>query len=147
VLFAKTCAAAAAGTIFGVTGGLVTTAAGLASVSGPVALGVGTLAGHIGGAAVGAGMLAVAGACLGSLVRGQLGAVMGVLIWSVILEPVVGGNFTSVRPYLPYTAATTLGGAKVTSAFFGAGQLAPGPDASSSPSPMHSARQLRPPHL
>ena len=133
VLAAKACAAAIAGAIFGITGGLVTTTAGLlfaaAAGGGHVALGPGTLAGHIAGAAAGAGLLAMAGVVLGSLVRGQLGAVIGVFVWAVILEPVVGGFFTSIRPYLPYTAATTLGGAKLTSAFFGAGTTAPGPGA------------------
>lgn len=132
VLLAKTCAAVVAGTVFGIVGGLVTTAVGLVSATArgaPVALSAGTLTGHIAGAAAGAGLLAAAGAGLGSLVRNQLAAVMGMLVWAVILEPVVGGFFTSVRPYLPYTAATTLGGAKLTAAFFGAGQLAPGPGA------------------
>ena len=129
VMIAKACAAAVAGTLFGVAGGVVTTVVGLVSAGGTIALGAGTLAGHIGGAAVAAGLLAAAGACLGSPVRGQLGAGMGVLIWSVIVEPFLGGLFTAARPYLPYTAANTLGGAKVTSAFFGAGQLAPGPGA------------------
>lgn len=132
VLVAKACAAAIAGAIFGIIGGLVTTAAGLlfaAAGGGHVALGPGTLAGHIAGAAAGAGLLAMAGVGLGSLVRGQLGAVIGVFVWAVILEPVMGGFFTSIRPYLPYTAATTLAGAKLTSAFFGAGTTAPGPGA------------------
>lgn len=132
VLLAKACAAAAAGAVFGATGGLVTTAAGLllaAAGGGHVALGAATLAGHIAGAATGAGLLAAAGAGPGSLVRGQLGAVTGVFAWALILEPVAGGFFPSVRPYLPYTAATTLGGANLTSAFFGAGRLAPGPGA------------------
>jgi ABC-2 type transport system permease protein len=132
VLLAKACAAAVAGAVFGLTGGLVTTGAGLlfaATSGGHVALGAGTLAGHIAGAAVAAGLLAAAGASLGSLVRGQLGAVIGVFAWAVILEPFIGGFFTSIRPYLPYTAATTLGGANLTTAFFGAGRLAGGPGA------------------
>lgn len=132
VLLAKACAAAAAGAVFGLTGGLVATGAGLlfaATGGGHVALGAGALAGHIAGSAVAAGLLAAAGAGLGSLVRGQLSAVIGVFVWAVILEPFIGGFFTSVRPYLPYTAATTLGGANLTTAFFGAGQLAAGPGA------------------
>jgi hypothetical protein len=32
---------------------------------------------------------------------------------------VIGGLFTSVRPYLPYTAATTLAGTKLGHAGFG----------------------------
>jgi ABC-2 type transport system permease protein len=131
VLLAKAYAAALAGAVLGTTGGLVTTATGLlfAADTGHIALGATTLAGHIAGAAASAALLATIGVGLGSLVRGSLGAVIGLFVWAVILEPVIGGFFTTARPYLPYTAATTLGGAKLTSAFFGAGTTGPGPAA------------------
>lgn len=131
VLLAKMYAATAAGAVVGLAGGLVTTAVGvlLAAAGGHVALPAATIAGHIAGACVGAGLLAAAGVALGSLVRGQLGAVVGVFVWAVVLEPFVGGFFPFIRPYLPFTAATTLGGANLTSAFFGAGRLAAGPAA------------------
>ena len=64
-------------------------------------------------------LLASLGAVLGSLVRSQLAAVIGVFVWSIILESLIGGLFTSVRPYLPYTAGTTLAGTALGAAGFG----------------------------
>jgi hypothetical protein len=36
-----------------------------------------------------------------------------------VIESIIGGLFTSIRPYLPYTAATTLAGVKLGNAAFG----------------------------
>ena len=36
-----------------------------------------------------------------------------------MIESLIGGLFTSIRPYLPYTAATTLAGIKLGGAAFG----------------------------
>ena len=36
-----------------------------------------------------------------------------------MIESVVGGLFLSLRPYLPYTAATTMAGAELGNAAFG----------------------------
>jgi hypothetical protein len=36
-----------------------------------------------------------------------------------VIESLLGGLFTSIRPYLPYTAATTLAGVKLGGAAFG----------------------------
>jgi hypothetical protein len=36
-----------------------------------------------------------------------------VFVWALIAESVIGGIFTSARPYLPYTAATTLAGVQL----------------------------------
>jgi ABC-2 type transport system permease protein len=122
VLAAKAVAAAAAGALFGLAAGLIATGVGLifASARGDhVALSAGTLAGHIGGATVGAAVLAALGAALGSLVRSQLAAVIGIFVWAIVIESVIGGLYTSVRPYLPYTVATTLAGARLGNAAFG----------------------------
>jgi len=40
-------------------------------------------------------------------------------VWAIIIESIIGGLYTSVRPYLPCTAATTLAGAKLGNAAFG----------------------------
>ena len=64
-------------------------------------------------------MLAALGAALGSLVRSQLAAIIGIFVWAVVIESVIGGLYTSVRPYLPYTVATTLAGARLGNAAFG----------------------------
>lgn len=131
VLAAKAIAAAAAGAILGLAGGFTTTTVGLLLAAvhhDRLALGTGTLAGHIAGAGAGAALLAAAGAGIGSLIRGQLGAVTGVFAWAAAAEPVIGGLFPGARPYLPYTAATTLSGTKLTAAFFGIGRLPAGPE-------------------
>jgi ABC-2 type transport system permease protein len=122
VLMAKAVATAGAGAIFGLVSGAVATGVGLAFVAGNgghVALGAGTLLGHAFGAALAAALLAPAGVAVGSLVRSQLAGVIGIFVWGVVVESVIGGLFTSVRPYLPYTAATTLGGATLGGAAFG----------------------------
>jgi hypothetical protein len=62
---------------------------------------------------VGAALLAALGVGLGSLVRSQLAGVVGVFLWALIVESVIGAIFTSARPYLPYTAATTLAGVQL----------------------------------
>jgi ABC-type transport system involved in multi-copper enzyme maturation permease subunit len=116
VLVAKAVAAAVAGAVYGLAAGVVATAIGLifvAAKGGPVALSVAAMAAHAGGAALGAALLAAAGAGLGSLVRGQLGAVIGTFAWAVVIESFLGGLVRSIQPYLPFTAATTLAGTKL----------------------------------
>jgi ABC-2 type transport system permease protein len=122
VLAAKMAAAACAGALFGLVAGVIATGAGLAFAAGrgdhgahgaSFALGAGTLAAHAAGAVLGAALLAALGAGLGSLVRSQLAGVVGVFIWALIVESVIGAIFTSARPYLPYTAATTLAGVQL----------------------------------
>lgn len=126
VLTAKTVVAAMGGAIFGLAGSLVATVVGVAFAAskGPLALGAGTLAGHVGGAVLGAALFAAAGAALGSLLRSQLGAVIGIFAWGLVIETVIGGLFTSVRPYLPFAAATTLGGTALGNAALGIARTA-----------------------
>ncbi len=122
VLIAKTAAAVSAGSVFGLVAGIIATGVGLIFVAAhgdPVALSTGTLVGHVAGAIVGAALLAALGVSVGSLVRSQLATVIGIFVWAIIIESVIGGLYTSVRPYLPYTAATTLAGAKLGNAAFG----------------------------
>jgi len=122
VLVAKALAAAGAGAIFGLVSALIATAVGLIFVAGHgyhVTLGTGTLVAHIAGAAVGAALFGAIGVGIGSLLRSQLAGVIGVFVWALVIESIIGGLFTSVRPYLPYTAATTLAGIKLGGAAFG----------------------------
>ena len=44
---------------------------------------------------------------------------IGIFVWGLVVESLIGGLFTAVRPYLPYTAATTLAGIKLGGAAFG----------------------------
>jgi ABC-2 type transport system permease protein len=124
VLAAKTIATALVGAAYGIAAGVVATVVGLAFVAGPgdhVGVGPATLIGHIAGAGVGAGLLGALGVAVGSLVRAQLAGVVGIFVWCMVIESIIGGAVTAVRPYLPYTAATTLGGAKLGAAAFGPG--------------------------
>jgi ABC-type transport system involved in multi-copper enzyme maturation permease subunit len=122
VLAAKGLAAAGVGALFGLVAGIIATGVGLifvTALSDHVALSAGTLVVHIAGAVVGAALLAALGVALGSLVRSQLATVIGIFVWAIIIESVIGGLYPSVRAYLPYTAATTLAGSKLGNAAFG----------------------------
>ena len=122
VLAAKVVAAALAGTVFGLLGWAVSTGVGLGFVAAhgyANPLSVATIAGYAGGHIVGAALLAAIGAALGSLIRSELAVVIGIPVWSIVVESALGGLFNSVQPYLPYTAATTLAGTKLGSAAFG----------------------------
>jgi ABC-2 type transport system permease protein len=116
VLAAKAAAAAVVGAIFGLTGAVVATGIGLGSAAGagdPIALSAATLARYDLGAVLGAALLAALGVAVGSLIRSELAAVVGILVWSLLIEPVIGALSTTAEPYLPYTAATTLAGASI----------------------------------
>jgi ABC-2 type transport system permease protein len=129
VLVAKAVAAAVAGAVFGLAVYLVATGVGLGFVAGhgyPVSIGALTFVRYGLGHLAGGALLAVLGAVVGSLVRSQLAGVIGVFVWSIILESLIGGLFTSVRPYLPYTAATSLAGTALGAAGFGPAHAASG---------------------
>jgi ABC-2 type transport system permease protein len=122
VLAAKVVAAAAGGAVFGLVVDLIATGVGLGFVAGhhyPVSIGTVTFVRFGVGHLVGGALLAGLGAVLGSLIRSQLAAVIGVFVWSIILESLIGGLFTAIRPYLPYTAGTTLAGTPLGAAGFG----------------------------
>ena len=98
--------------MFGAVTTLVTIGIGLAFVAGhgyPVVLGAGTIAHYAIGATVGAALLAVVGVAVGSLLRSQLAAAIAVLVWSFFVEPILGGFYDWLAPYLPFTATTTTG--------------------------------------
>ena len=122
VLAAKAAAGGIAAAVFGLAGYAVTLAIGLIFTGAygyRLVIGAGTLTdwglGHLAGAA----LLGVIGVVVGSLIRSQLATVIGVFAWTIIIESLIGGLFGSVRPYLPYTAATALAGTPLGSASFG----------------------------
>jgi ABC-2 type transport system permease protein len=122
VLIAKALAGSGFGALFGLASGVVATVVGLAFAKGrgdAIALRNGALIGHIAGAVLGAALFGAIGVCLGSLLRSQLAGVIAIFFWGLVIESIVGGLFTATRPYLPYTAATTLAGIKLGSASFG----------------------------
>jgi ABC-2 type transport system permease protein len=132
VLIAKAIASALVGAVFGLVASGAATGVGLGMAAGKThghgyALSAATLLAHIGGAALGAALLAALGVAVGSLIRGQLGAVVGLFAWALVGETLIGGLYSSARPYLPYAAATTLGGTQPGQAALGIVRLAPGP--------------------
>ena len=122
VLAAKAVAAACAGAVFGLAGYVIAAGTGLIFVAARgyhVPVGDATLARYGLGHIVAAALLAAVGVALGSLVRSQLAAVIGVFVWAIVIESLLGGLFSSVQPYLPYTAATALAGSQLGGAAFG----------------------------
>lgn len=122
VLVAKAVVAGLAGLVLGAVTAGVATGVALAFVAGhgyPVVLGAGTIARYAVGTTVGAALLSVVGVGVGFLVRSQLATVLGVLVWSFFVEAIVGGLFNWIGPYLPFTAATTLGGSPLGGGGFG----------------------------
>lgn len=124
VLAAKAIAAAIVGLAYGILAGLVATGTALVFIAAHhdhITLSTATLIAHIAGAGLGAALLAAIGVAIGSLIRAQVPAIIGTLIWCLVIESILGGDLTAIRPYLPYTAATTLGGAKLGAGAFGPG--------------------------
>jgi ABC-2 type transport system permease protein len=115
VLAAKAVAATVVGAIFGLIGAVVATGIGLAATfaaGNPITLGAATFVRDDLGTVLGAALLAALGVAVGSLIRSQVAGIVAILIWSLVIEPIIGGLFTAIQPYLPYTAATTLAGVK-----------------------------------
>jgi ABC-2 type transport system permease protein len=122
VLAAKTAAAGLFGAVYGFVGYVIALGVGLGFIFGRgyhVPIGDVTLIRYGLGHVLAAALMAAIGAALGSLIRSQLAAVIGVFAWAIVIESLVGALFNSVQPYLPYTAATTLAGAKLGGASFG----------------------------
>jgi ABC-2 type transport system permease protein len=122
VLAAKAGAAALAGACFGLVGYVIAAGVGLSFVAAHgyhVSLSDATLFRYGAGHLLAGALLAAIGVGIGSLVRSQLAGVIGVFVWTIVVESVIGGLFTSVRPYLPYTVATSLAGSPLGGAAFG----------------------------
>jgi ABC-2 type transport system permease protein len=141
VLTAKAVAGACAGAVFGLAGYVMALGVGLSFVAARgdhVAIGDATLARYAIGHVVGTALLAAIGVGVGSLIRSQLAGVIGVFAWTIVIESILGGLFTSIRPYLPYTAASTLSGTSPGGSAFGAAHDLAGP----SPLPFAAATAL-----
>jgi ABC-type transport system involved in multi-copper enzyme maturation permease subunit len=122
VLTAKAVAGGCAGAVFGLAGYVVALSVGLVFVAARgyhVPIGHATLARYALGHVVGTALLAAIGVGVGSLIRSQLAGVIGVFAWTIVIESILGGLFTSLRPYLPYTAASTLSGTPLGGSAFG----------------------------
>jgi ABC-2 type transport system permease protein len=117
ILVAKMVAAAVVGLLFGLVASVIATAVGVAVAAGKgyqIAIGAGTIAAYAGGAVLACGLLAAVGVGVGALLRGQLPALIAVFVWVMAVEQVVGGVAPDAGRFLPFLAATTLGGADST---------------------------------
>jgi hypothetical protein len=113
VLTAKAVAAGVAGAVVGIAAVAAATAIALgfaASRGYAIALSDPAIARYAGGAVIGSALLAAAGAGAGSLIRHQVGAVIAVVAWGLVVELVVGATITTAGRFLPYTAAAMMAG-------------------------------------
>ena len=114
VLAAKTITAGIGGLAFGLAATAVATTAGLAFAAAkgyPLALSAAAIARYCAGAILAAGLLAAAGAALGTLIRNQVSAIIAVFAWCFGIEQILGGLSHRLAPYLPFTAAASMAGA------------------------------------
>lgn len=123
VLLAKGAAAGCVGACVGAIGAAITVATGLAFAAGhgdPLSLAGTTIARYALGTVVASALLGTLGVVVGSVVRAQLPAVVGVLLWAFFVESILASTAApAAGPYLPFTAATTLAGARLGSGGFG----------------------------
>ena len=104
VVVAKAMAGAIVGLVIGLlAAGLVAAvgSAGLALRGIPIALNVGDFAQMLAGGAVGAALWAILGTGLGAILRGQVGAVIGLCVWLLLIENILIGNVPSAGKYTP----------------------------------------------
>ena len=129
VLTAKLAADALAGALSGLAAFLIAgaTALGFTLSRGyAVPVGDATLARYGIGHVLAGALLAAIGVCVGALIRSQVAVIIAVFVWSIIIESLIGGLFTATRPYLPYTAATSLAGDALGGGAFGPAHVTSG---------------------
>jgi hypothetical protein len=113
VLAAKAVAAAVAGAVLGIAAAAAAAGItlGFAAFKGyPLALPDPAIARYAGGTVIGSALLAAAGVGAGSLIRHQVGAVIAVVAWGLVVELVVGATVPAAGRFLPYTAAAMMAG-------------------------------------
>lgn len=113
VLVAKAVAAGLVGLLFGLVSAGIMTVLGLVEVTVrgyPVSLPASSIAGYVAGAVLACGLLAAAGVALGSLVRGQLAAIIGILVWGLGIETILSGLSPVLAKFLPVTAGNSMAG-------------------------------------
>jgi ABC-2 type transport system permease protein len=122
VLSAKVAVGAIAGAVFTLTGYVISFGSAVGFV---LARGHSVPVGDLELARLGAGylvagaLMGAVGVCVGALVKSQLAAIVGVFVWAIIAESVIGGLYHPIWPYLPYTAATTIAGIPIGGGAFG----------------------------
>ncbi len=114
VVAAKVGASALAGVILGLLAEALAAGAGgagLATRGIHIALGAGDYAQMLAGGAVGAALWAAIGTGVGAIVRNQVGTVVGLCVWLLLVETVLIGNVPAVSKFAPGAAAGALAGA------------------------------------
>ena len=114
VMAAKTIAAIATGAVFGAVAAAIATGMGLMAASGkgyPIALNGGDFARYAAGSVLGAALLTGLGAVVGSLISGQVGAIVTVFVWCLAIEQILAGISASTARFLPLLGAMTMAGA------------------------------------
>lgn len=113
VIGAKAIAAAIAGLAVGLLAATFVAAlgaAGFALRGIDIALDAGDFAQMIVGGALGAALWAVLGTGLGALLRGQVGTVIGLCVWLLLIENILIGNVPSAGKYAPGASGGALAG-------------------------------------
>jgi ABC-2 type transport system permease protein len=114
VIAAKVGASALAGLLVGLlaqalTAGVVS--AGLAACDVEITVTAGDFAQLLAGGAVAASLFAAIGVGVGALVRNQVGVVVGLCVWLLLVESVLIGDVPSVGQFAPGASAGALAGA------------------------------------
>jgi ABC-2 type transport system permease protein len=114
VIIAKVAASALAGLAIGVLAEALTAAletAGLATRGIPIALTAGDYLQLLVGGAVAAAMWAAIGVGVGAIIRHQVGAVVGLCVWLLLIETTLIGNVPVAGKFAPGAGAGALAGA------------------------------------
>lgn len=119
VIAAKVAASALAGLVVGLLAEALAAgigSAGLAARGIRIALSLGDFAQLLAGGAVAAALWAAIGVGIGALVRNQVGAVVGLCVWLLLIETTLIGNVPSAGKFAPGATAGALAGAIQTQA-------------------------------
>jgi ABC-type transport system involved in multi-copper enzyme maturation permease subunit len=114
VIAAKVGASALAGTLVGLLAQALTTAitsAGLTARGVEIAVTAGDFAQLLAGGAAAAALFAAIGVGVGALVRNQVGTVVGLCVWLLLVESILIGDVPSVGQFTPGASAGALAGA------------------------------------
>ena len=84
--------------------------AGLAIRGIPITLSAGDFAQMLAGGAVAAALWAAIGTGIGALVRNQVGAVVGLCVWLLLIESILIGDVPSAAKFSPGASAGALAG-------------------------------------
>jgi ABC-2 type transport system permease protein len=113
VIAAKVCAAALAGVLIGLFAEALVSgiaSAGLAIRSIHISLTGGDFAQMLSGGAAAAALWAVIGTSIGAIVRNQVGAVVGLCVWLLLVESILIGDVPAAAKFSPGASAGALAG-------------------------------------